>query len=311
MKLLHFSLLAPGSPQTGMRDALQAIAKDYIEFDWHSFYRNGNIPGLQREFLNVATRFRPTHCFLQVQTAGILPGELLAQIPGTKIQWCGDCRSATPQWAWDIAPHVAMNFFSNKRDVENLHAKGYNARYLNIGFSEKVFTPEGEKRPGTAEIIFLGNNYGPSHFPLGAQRQEMVAMLRQRYGPRFAVHGNGWGPHDIWLDEPTEAAAYRNCKIAIGQNHYDDVPGFSSDRIFRAMGCGAFCIHNHFPGIEESYNIGEHLITWKNFNELTQQIDHYLAHEQTRNQIAAAGCAHTHQHHTWARRIQALQWSKM
>jgi hypothetical protein len=69
-----------------------------------------------------------------------------------------------------------------------------------------------------------------------------------RYGRRFAVYGRGWGRHGEWLDEGQEAAAYRASWIAIGQNHFADVPRFASDRLFRAAGERLTCRFRHLFG---------------------------------------------------------------
>src|SRR6202012_2710423 len=156
--------------------------------------------------------------------------------------WCGDVRDETPLWAWNLAPHVSLTCFSNLRDVYSLRSFGYRAEFLNIGFSPHIFTPAGAPRPNTPEIIFLGNNHG-NLYPQSESRREMVSLLRARYGDRFAVYGRGWASHGIettFLPESEEAAAYRACKLAINQNHYNTVLRFSSDRILRAMGSGVF-----------------------------------------------------------------------
>jgi len=172
-----------------------------------------------------------------------------------------------------------------------------------------VCNPVGPKREGTAEIVFMGNDYKGT-FPCSAERTQMVRMLQQRYGSRFAVHGSGWDAPNF-LQEPDEAAAYRACKIAINQNHYDAVPKFTSDRIFRLMGSGAFCLSNYWPGMEEDFEIGTHLVTYPTIEHLPALIDYYLDHVDERQQIAKRGCQHVHAHHSWdARMVDLLRIAK-
>ena len=59
-------------------------------------------------------------------------------------------------------------------------------------------------------------------------------------------------------------------------NHYDDVPRFFSDRRLRIMASGAFCIANHNPGIEEDFEIGKHLVTFRQIREIPQLVNKYL-----------------------------------
>ena len=305
MKILHFALLAPGSPQWGLRNALRSVASEYQEFDWYRYWALDQVREMREAFAVQAATFRPDLTFLQIQTPNLLPGAVLSQIPGFTLSWCGDLRDETPEWAWKVAPHVSLNCFSNLRDVENLRSKGHPAEFLNIGFTTDVFTPDGEPRPETPEIVFLGTNYA-NRFPCSAQRQKVVAAMRQRYGDRFAVYGGGWGPSDPFLLEPEEAAAYRSCKIALDINHYQTVARFTSDRRFRAMGSGAFVIANWHPGIEEDFEIGKHLVCFRSPDEIPDLVDHYLDHEDERKAIAAAGCAHVHANHSWDARMKEI-----
>jgi spore maturation protein CgeB len=190
--------------------------------------------------------------------------------------------------------------------VQTIRGRGANAEFMNIGFSTGVFCPEGEKRLFTPEVVFLGNNY-PDRFPRSSQRARIVANLRDRYRERFAVHGTGWGERDYWLSEEEEAAAYRVCKIALNINHYDLVPKFTSDRLFRCMGSGAFCISNYYPGIEEDFEIGNHLVVYRDEAEIPLLIDKYLADDETRKAIASAGCRHVHANHTWDNRMDQIK----
>jgi hypothetical protein len=259
---------------------------------------------MQRQFIKLARDFRPSLIFAQIQTGNVPTGHELHRARCPIVSWCGDLRKTTPEWAWEIAPHV-ISCFSNLRDVNNLRSKGYLAHYLNIGVSPEVFCPFGEQRNGTPPIVFMGNNHG-DRFPLSNQRRQMVEILRNRYGTRFAVYGRGWGRDVEWLDEAQEAAAYRSSRIAIGQNHFADVPRFASDRLFRAAATGAFVIHNHYPGIEQDVTPGEHVDVWHNFDELCGKTD-YLEQEQQRTAIGAAGCTHVRQHHSWDARMKDLQ----
>jgi spore maturation protein CgeB len=274
--------------------------------DWYSRWTRGRIRDVQIEFMEVASCLGENDLiFIQAQTPGVLPGRILQKVPGIKLAWVGDLRERTQDYSFDMAPHV-ISCFSNERDVEAIRAVGHRADFLNIGFTTGVFNPEGSLREGTPEIVFLGSQY-PDRFPRSSQRQRIVAELRERYGSRFAVYGNGWGDNSVFLQEQDEAAAYRTCKIAIDANHFDTVSRFTSDRRFRSMGSGAFTLANWHPGIEVDFTPGEHLVTWKDPAEIPGLIDHYLEHEDERKVIAAAGCRHVHLNHSWDARMVELQ----
>lgn len=304
-KLLHVCLLAPGSPQWGLRNALKSISGEYQECPWYDAWMSGRLMEFRNRLIGQAKSFNPDAIFFQLQTDGIVTPAMLQQLPGMKCEWNGDCRDVTPAHHFTRAPHLDCMMFSNMRDVTNVRAKGFNAEFLNIGFSPDPFSPEGPVIQ-EAEILFLGNNYS-GRFPCSHQRMKMVAMLRERYGARFKVRGNGWGLTESWVDEPTEASMYRGCKISIDNNHYQNVDRFTSDRRFRAMASGAFVLCNWHPGIEIDFELGKHLVTWKTIEEISPLIDYYLAHEDERNAIAKAGCAHVYANHSWDARVAQLQ----
>jgi hypothetical protein len=303
-RILHVALLAPGAPQAGLRDALRSIAGEYRELDWMSYQRAGRLDELRAEFLRLLQDFAPTVIFAQLQTSDVLSAHELAQAGCPIVCWSGDLRNDTPAWAFELAPHV-ISCFSNLRDVQAIRSQGYEAEYLQIGMSPRVFTPDGARLPQTLEIVFLGSDHG--WFPLSGQRREMVALLSRRYGRRFGLFGHGWSPPVPCLGESEEAAVYRGCRIAVNQNHYDDVARFTSDRLLRAMGCGAFVVSNHYPGIELEFTPGVHLATWRDLDELIRRIDYYLEHDDERQSIARAGCAHVHANHTWGARMKDLE----
>jgi len=310
VKLLHFALTTPASPQAGLGRALEKFAgkDDYFYFNWYDHWPD-NVKHVREQLLHMARGIPAEMIFAKIQTPTLVPANLLMQIRnyGVRIvSWCGDLRDETPEWAIKIAPYIDLHCFSNNRDVQTIRSMGHAAEFLNIGFSTDVFCPEGEKRAGTPEVVFLGNNYD-NRFPRSQQRQRIVRDLRQKYEERFAVYGTGWGLNDPWLDEEQATAAYRMCKVALNINHYDQVDRFTSDRLFRLMGSGAFCISNYYPGIEEDFEIGKHLVVYREEKEIPMLIDQYLADDEARTRIAEAGCKHVHANHTWDNRMEQLK----
>jgi hypothetical protein len=281
--------------------------------------------------------------FLHVQTADVLGKEELEPIRrgGAKIvSWSGDVRAETPQWAIDIAPYVDLHLWTNMRDVEKLRSLGFAADYLQIGFTDRTFRPSGptpsglssaECRPtasapsGPYSVVFCGNNYGKA-FPLSEQRFAMCDRLRKKYGNRFALFGTGWPWGNSWIDEESEAAVYRSAKIVICQNHFNDVSRFSSDRLWRITGSGAFCLCNEYPGMGEEFEVGggadaagvfspnsaggrpAEIASFNGLHDLEQKIDFWLRPEnnEERIKIAAAGCKRAHECHTWRNRASEL-----
>lgn len=306
MRILLVPIITPTSQQESMRAAFATLG-EYQEFNWWPYWNSGRIADLRADYLKLVTVFQPELTFLQLQTPDILTAFELKQTSGIGVSWTGDCRQPTPQHYYDTAQYINISLFSNETDVENLRSKGLKADFMNIGFNDDTFKPA--SGPKNGKVIFLGNDYG-NRFPMSAQRREMVKRLIKRYGKQFEVYGYGWdglGRDVRWLPEPREAQAYQSCSIAICQNHFNDVARFSSDRVFRAMGSGAFLLCNHYPAIEKDFTIGKHLDTWHDLEELERQVDRYLSDDTKREEIANEGCTYVHATQTWKCRMAELK----
>ncbi len=73
------------------------------------------------------------------------------------------------------------------------------------------------------------------------------------------------------------------------------------------MGTGALCMTKHYKGIEQEFQNGVHLITWKTFAELESLIKYYLDNETQRKKIAENGRNLAREHYTWRNRINQLK----
>jgi spore maturation protein CgeB len=77
-------------------------------------------------------------------------------------------------------------------------------------------------------------------------------------------------------------------------------------RLFEACGVGAFQIVDDRPGVREWFTVGEHVVTYRDPDHLRELVQYYLAHEDERATIAAAGETHAHAHHTYDQRMVRL-----
>ncbi len=251
---------------------------------------------------------------IQTQTDNIIKLPLIQHIKKIKkeikiYQWTGDVREEIPLCFMEIAKDT-VSLFSNDNDTQIMRGKGFKSEYLNIGYPDDIFYPKGYKAK-SEPIVFMGNNYGDKagkpHFPLSHVRRDMVNYLKGIYGTDFGVYGNGWNgieTADI-KDQHIEAATYRNAKIAINYSHFF-YSRYSSDRIFRIMGSGCFCLSHKYPDIEKDFVIGKHLDIFTTFDELKQKIDYYMEHDEERATIAKQGADYVYNNCTWTHRITQL-----
>jgi len=300
MKILYIGIFDTNEPQTSLRNALRGISTYYEEYNFPS-HKGRLVQVIQ----NALMRTKFDVLFLQIQSDKVLSLSQIRTISkkGIKIfNFTGDVRQPIPRWYHELAPYVTT-LFSNKTDSDLFKSLGFKSEYFQIGYNVEFYNTTGPKIAGP-EIVFMGNNY-PGMFPLSGLRIEMVELLQNKYGSRFGVYGNGW-KGSKWLDQNTEAGIYRNCKIAINLSHFD-LKRYSSDRLFRILGSGAFCLSHKFQEIEEEFTNDSDLVYWSNLEELTKKIDIYLSFEAQpiRQLIANNGNQLCETKYTWKHRINS------
>ncbi len=226
------------------------------------------------------------------------------------INWTGDIRNTVPRWMYGFKADLTC--FSNWRDVHTFKGK---SDFLNIGIDPVAFNKYHNEEvgfrkfktleEGTHDVVFMGNDFG--HFPLSSYRKQVVSKLHNKYGIKFGLYGNGYqnsrkqlnavadNPYDM---QQAESWVYNKAKIAISVSHYD-VDGYFSDRLLRCLGSNVCVLSHNYQGIERDFEPGKHLVTFDNVHDLIQKCDYYLAHDNERETIAAAGYDFVHKNYTY------------
>jgi len=78
-------------------------------------------------------------------------------------------------------------------------------------------------------------------------------------------------------------------------------------RLFEAAGVGAFQISDDRPGIHEWFKEDQHLVIYRNLDELKEKVQYYLDHPEERQRIADAARKHVLEHHTYEQRLRQLE----
>jgi hypothetical protein len=298
LRFFHIGLCATGEPINDMQRAFMALG-DYREL--HCGHRDVNA-----EAIRIAEEFRPDIVFIQVQTAGVIypaTTDRLRQLGAWVCNWTGDVRHPLPEWYIELGRHVDMTLFSNMTDVNQMQSLGLPCDFLQIGIDPYIFNPNGEAYPGMPPIVFFANNYsGAENFPLTEYRQQLVVEMKAAFGNQFGLYGNGWGHSDGNFngDQRIEASAYRGAKIAINCSHFA-YSRYSSDRLFRIMGSGIFCLTHQWPDMEQDFQEGNHFVSFINIPDLISKCRMYLdeSFESKRAMIAKQGCEYTHKNFTF------------
>lgn len=167
------------------------------------------------------------------------------------IHWTGDARVPLPQQYKVLGPHLDLMLFSNEQDVREISGLGYNSAFLNIGYSDSIYSPTGSRLIEGYDVVFMGNNYN-NYFELSNFREEIVTFLHHRYGDKFLLCGRSWNIpcKDLNSKPNEEALIYRSSKMAISLSHYS-IDRYFSDRMLRIMGCRTLCLARRYPGIKK------------------------------------------------------------
>lgn len=295
-KLVYLKM---GNHNPQMQLALESIF-DCTHIDWTTY--KGDYEYLQVHLKNACHNFGAEYLFMHTQGGGIIYNETLSELSkGVKIiNWTGDVRHPLPEHYIETGKNIFLSLFTNDNDVETMRSHGLAADFLQVGFDDRYFNPVGTVNGHYQPILFLGSNYSHNaNFPLTKYRIEMVEALRSEFTSFFGLYGTGWGNANGYLhDYHEEGTAYRSCKIAISLSHFE-YSRYSSDRLYRIMGSGAFCLSHQYPNIEKDFKLGEELVVWESIEDLIQKIKYYLNNDAERRKIALKGCELVRSRFTW------------
>ena len=296
MKIVHVGLMVNGRDE-GLSYELRRAASQYAEFP----ATQGCVSFLEN------LSFVPDILFFQIhhsQIDGFDTVKLLSDVvlklkgQGTRvINWNGDIRKSFPHWMAQFPADVTA--FSNMRDVRTITRNG---KFLQIGIDPKAFK-KWSPIPKNNDIVFMGNNYG-NMFPLGILRNEACRLLRRKYNAK--LYGNYEGsiknlnaePKNPFPMQSQESKIYSECGIAISISHFNE-ERYTSDRLLRCMGSGAFTLAHHYNGIEQDFEVGKHLDTFQDLREMESKIDYWLHHTKERQEIADQGYEYVHENFTY------------
>lgn len=295
-KILHICLMNKIEP-LAMKRSLKKLGK-YKCFNWIQERDKHGVEEMRKKLIELSEKFNPDITFMQIQGGGVVDAATASQLKGYIVNWTGDVRAPLPQWYKEIGKNVNITCFSNTTNVEEMKKEGYNVDFIQVAYDERIFTPKGIKWD-VPEIVFMANNYN-NLFPLSKLRYDIAHKLKGHFGQRFMLCGTGWDVDavNLNLQLEKEAMVYRSCKIAINANHFD-YKRFTSDRMFRIMGSGAFCLTKWYPDYEKDFIDGVHLRIFHNLDEMVYLINYYLEHEEERKKIAEAGYKYVRENFTW------------
>ena len=131
--------------------------------------------------------------------------------------------------------------------------------------------------------------------------------ILDRVQKRIKLHIWGYGKTGIkraWGKDMY--TIFAKSKIVINR-HIDIAKNYANNmRMFDATAMGALLITDHKDNMEEFFEVGKEVITYKDAHDLVNKIKYYLSHPDERIKIAKAGQKRTLRDHTYEVRMKEL-----
>ena len=307
-RVLHVALKTASESQPQLTEALASLCVPggYDEVNWLEAEARRN---LEVEVVEAAARHQPTLIVIQTQRRTAITRATIYAMreasPGvTIVQWDGDQhhepRDLERRWFVELGEVCDASLVVNTKHPAEYAALGVrHPGYLQIGVN--AVYQRHAPIAGVPEVVFLASAY--EHLPAYERRRDLVAHLHRALGPRFQVYGSGWRHGRPTLRQDEEAAVLSSAQCAISMSIRNDLPRYTSDRLFRALACGAVTLVERFPDMEGLGLVeGQNCLGWSSVDELLTQ---FVA-KQRANDIRANARALIVEHHTWAARMPEL-----
>lgn len=310
--LLHVALNAPTYSSAALSSAFTEAGYNTQIFDWQKIKINEGIEGMRDRLMTKVKLDRPNVIFLHLQNEDAITLEIAKELAGMSfvVNYTFDVRDdERMKWMDDMAPHIGLTLFASQEDVDRCYEKGVkNTSVIQSSCDMEVYRPIQSIKSGP-DILFVGGKYINTNlsFPLAQERQDMIDFLKMRFGDNFKSFGIGQ-ENSRYVHPHEEVHLYNQCKIAINHNNFDRTL-YSSDRIWRIIASGAFCLTKYFKGIEMLFpdhrKLGD---TWASFDELYYKIHFYMSDgAEERVRLSQSACDYVRTHHTWRSRVEEMK----
>lgn len=305
--VLHARIDSATYNSDGIKSAFLENGFEYDDFFWQRVMFNSSPEEMMDRLIGKTHMEQPDLVFLHLQQPRALDVEAAKALSKVSfvVNYTFDVRNDI-SWYKDLAPHIGLTLFGDWESVEELKKAGIkNVDYLGSSADYSWYKPL--NLPRTEDIVFIGGNYVNTSldFPQAKERAEMVEFMKDAFGDRFRVYGMGWGPLTTMVNAQEEINIYNRSKIAITHNNFIR-GGYTSDRLWRAMGCGPAVISQYYPGINKDLN--KYVAsTWLDFPMLKQECEKLLNLEQEREAMGKAGAESVRTQHSWRNRIAQLK----
>ena len=294
--------------QSGLyiHDSLIQLGHKVATFDWRAANEQGGRDFLNEQFIEAHKELKPD---LTIVIKGLgLTGDAVKAIKefhkNPIVTWIFDV-TLGGTYVKDVAPYVKfikncdMFYTIDASALPELEKMGVKSKWLTEGCYEKahksVVFNSIQKRKFGSDVVFLGS-VGMIH----PNREKVLSAIHEA-GFDLSIYG------DIYYPEGEEPAFVKEChtgfaaindqhslicqasKVVIGVDGWPDREKSMSARVYRTLCSEAFLLTNHTVGADKMFNIGKHLDTFKDNDELMEKLVYWLSNDSEREEVAKAG----------------------
>ena len=306
--VLHIRIDSPGFNSNAIAKGFIENGFEYYPFSWQQFRFSEGLENLRKAVIAKAAALKPSLIFCHIQNHEAFDFQTWIELSkhGFVVNYTFDVRYASEvNWMYEVAPHIGHTFFACSEDVRNCNVVGItNVSCIHSSCDMELYKTL-DKMLYAFDIVFCGNRYDNTNlnFPLAEERQQMISFLEQHYGNSFMSYG--LGQKGGLIQPEAEANVYNFSRIAINQNNFC-LHDYTSDRIWRIMSSGCFCLTKYFPGIEKIFKKEVHLDWWNDLDELKILLDFYIQNNAERYVVSRVGMNYVRENHSWANRITEI-----
>lgn len=306
LRIMYLPIIHHESQKTQKRSLFDALNLAGDTYQWTTDITH-------TEFVQRARALQPHVVFTQfhrVEDIGIRSiQQLRADVPGVVcINWNGDYwpevylddRVVSLMKTYDVA------LVCNAAILPEYADRDITAAY----FAQTTEHPaEYDGDVPAYDVLFCGNNYEVNKV---AKRAQLVKTLKALKGVKVGIYGFGYGrgvaDGETNYDFAKTQAMMQKATIVIGDMQFPDSVGYTSNRLYEALYCGAFFLTNEIVESKTWTGLvpGKHYATWTDYDDLSNQIKRYLKDEKAREKIRKAGYRYARRWHTYKARVKEL-----
>ncbi len=309
-------------------DTLEAMGHEVIHHGWkfEDTYTQGWLNG-QKSKTNIqmldrlltAHKSKPVDLFLgylsnRTASTGVLAQIRQVGIPMVNFSW--DDKLKVHMQA-EIAKYFDLcwttdktvfkdkgNYWQEINSVKAYKQRGAKAIYLPAGANPGLFKPPAGTVKKKYSISFVGSGGGGYGY-----RDKILTQLKKDFGDKLHLFGsiaNNKVSTQEYINIIHQSQIVLGFSGSAGAEEICSPFSCIKGRDFEVPMAGGFYLTEHIPELENIFEIGAEIATYRSYADLEAKLRHYLNNPEQAQRIALRGCERARKDHTMQRRFEVI-----